>query len=373
MRCAMAAVALLNLKRQEPRLRDWNMSRSIAEMRGICLKRQEPRLRDWNLLSRFPHLSPSLLKRQEPRLRDWNPIVKMPLEILLPAWNDKNLDYEIETLPRNWIRRNRFPLLETTRTSITRLKLSSWFNSRRLPSMLETTRTSITRLKLTLNRNERRQLETWNDKNLDYEIETVRYLSPFEGFGISWNDKNLDYEIETWRNPHQPQKGSCLETTRTSITRLKLEFSKQLGVEARRLETTRTSITRLKQRLNFDDWLKHETWNDKNLDYEIETRQMMARIKQTLALETTRTSITRLKLYPSWKTYPPTHLGLKRQEPRLRDWNVRMRGGALRRRYLLETTRTSITRLKQGAVILPAAKWRTWNDKNLDYEIETSM
>ena len=37
----------------------------------------------------------------------------------------------------------------------------------------------------------------WNDKNLDYEIETnaLKLAPPILEF--SWNDKNLDYEIET--------------------------------------------------------------------------------------------------------------------------------------------------------------------------------
>ena len=38
---------------------------------------------------------------------------------------------------------------------------------------------------------------TWNDKNLDYEIETaLRQVSCH--CQQTWNDKNLDYEIETW-------------------------------------------------------------------------------------------------------------------------------------------------------------------------------
>ena len=64
---------------------------------------------------------------------------------------------------------------------------------------------------------------TWNDKYLDYEIETwIRKDARFSG--TTWNDKYLDYEIETFNNPQLcrfklPVK---LETTSTSITRLKL-------------------------------------------------------------------------------------------------------------------------------------------------------
>ena len=38
---------------------------------------------------------------------------------------------------------------------------------------------------------------TWNQKNLDYEIETSNNNYDF-GLGVTpWNQKNLDYEIET--------------------------------------------------------------------------------------------------------------------------------------------------------------------------------
>ena len=38
---------------------------------------------------------------------------------------------------------------------------------------------------------------TWNQKNLDYEIETLKRIKALPVF-FSWNQKNLDYEIETW-------------------------------------------------------------------------------------------------------------------------------------------------------------------------------
>ena len=37
------------------------------------------------------------LKRQEPRLRDWNIIFINRSILIFITWNDKNLDYEIET------------------------------------------------------------------------------------------------------------------------------------------------------------------------------------------------------------------------------------------------------------------------------------
>ena len=38
--------------------------------------------------------------------------------------------------------------------------------------------------------------KTWNQKNLDYEIET-KILTNATGLAAAWNQKNLDYEIET--------------------------------------------------------------------------------------------------------------------------------------------------------------------------------
>ena len=85
------------------------------------------------------------------------------------TWNQKNLDYEIETATS-------LPtfldtvFLETKRTSITRLKQDA-------PSC--------------------RIIITWNQKNLDYEIETLPIQSAPYAVEYAWNQKNLDYEIET--------------------------------------------------------------------------------------------------------------------------------------------------------------------------------
>ena len=63
------------------------------------------------------------------------------------AWNQKNLDYEIETSPIYRAGQRLLPQLEIKRTSITRLKLD--IASRDMPTF-----------------------SAWNQKNLDYEIET---------------------------------------------------------------------------------------------------------------------------------------------------------------------------------------------------------
>ena len=114
------------------------------------------------------------LKSKEPRLRDWNTDNRY-LDIADDAaWNQKNLDYEIETTDRQQSL-NSERSLEIKRTSITRLK-------QEYPIIF----LSYQRI-----------IGTWNQKNLDSEIETMRTLIlNYIGFG-TWNQKNLDSEIET--------------------------------------------------------------------------------------------------------------------------------------------------------------------------------
>ena len=63
--------------------------------------------------------------------------------------------------------------------------------------VLEIKRTSITRLKRVYQKIFRCTLKTWNQKNLDYEIETMIYDEWHKEIYDTWNQKNLDYEIET--------------------------------------------------------------------------------------------------------------------------------------------------------------------------------
>ena len=113
---------------------------------------------------------------------------------------------------------------------------------------------------------------------------------------MTWNQKNLDYEIETCSLGLCSHACSKLETKRTSITRLKRgEVRWGIGFAC--------------------------AWNQKNLDYEIET-------------EFEQTFIRRLRA------------NLKPKEPRLRDWNFGLHNSTIMD-WFLETKRTSITRLKQ--------------------------
>ena len=114
------------------------------------LKRKVSRLRDWNfnplIFCVAPHTS---LKRKVSRLRDWNAMCLKPYTHPLRTWNEKYLDYEIETDVLSTVDYVKDVIrLETKSISITRLKLHILFDTRTPASL------------------------AWNEKYLDYEIET---------------------------------------------------------------------------------------------------------------------------------------------------------------------------------------------------------
>ena len=89
------------------------------------------------------------LKSKEPRLRDWNNDTDQIVWIGYVAWNQKNLDYEIET--------GSVPAIEKSTPVALKSKeprLRDW-NLKRILNVVQ------------------RSLTTWNQKNLDYEIETI--------------------------------------------------------------------------------------------------------------------------------------------------------------------------------------------------------
>ena len=271
-----------SLKSKEPRLRDWNIIGRI-QTSGIkrTLKSKEPRLRDWNMdRCGTPWGRSPILKSKEPRLRDWNVtgcaalfVPNEPLEIKrtsitrlkhiiigipifwIKAWNQKNLDYEIETgldslvafiTPRD--------LLKSKEP-----RLRDWNHN-----LLQLPPPNIT---------------SWNQKNLDYEIETIRGGDCAEST-LPWNQKNLDYEIET-RNA---------------------------------------------EKLHARNTRPDDAWNQKNLDYEIETWRLLPVM---------------------WRRWH-----LKSKEPRLRDWNIEGVTDGGDDFNSLEIKRTSITRLKHVKVYI---------------------
>ena len=163
---------------------------------------------------------------------------------------------------------------------------------------------------------------------------------------MSWNQKNLDYEIETFNESVGMGDGYALEIKRTSITRLKL-IRLTLSTWRMRLEIKRTSITRLKP------------------------GSAAIHHRGRRGLEIKRTSITRLKQYWCYPRLCVDKRYLKSKEPRLRDWNSIRRLPNVSLRARLEIKRTSITRLKQNTSGCFGFHGATWNQKNLDYEIET--
>ena len=218
-----------HLKPKETRLRDWNLTRKSNFWESVisgCLKPKETRLRDWNdacISSDNPcwflletkrnsitrlkqaYFYPTntyiriFLKPKETRLRDWN---FLGCVHLIPSliWLETKRN-SITRLKRTSTTSHTTTTtnLETKRNSITRLKLNWRIATRHWSSVLETKRNSITRLKLRLRAlTQQTLILTWNQKKLDYEIETVKGINADGDFtGDTWNQKKLDYEIET--------------------------------------------------------------------------------------------------------------------------------------------------------------------------------
>ena len=250
-----------DLKSKEPRLRDWNAKcnrwsgigspfleikrTSITRLKLPDVSLANLRLQTWNQKNLDYEIEtgtspnspavPSNLKSKEPRLRDWNhSSVIPPLQQMLWSWNQKNLDYEIETSccvsvgTSDWTLKSKEPRLrdwnDDRRTAPSMWdqylkskepRLRDWngywsdrFRSN--PCKLEIKRTLITRLKLNRIGVMRARNRTWNQKNLDYEIETSPYSLWRKTGEFPWNQKNLDYEIET-------ETAAGLNSTRNSL------------------------------------------------------------------------------------------------------------------------------------------------------------
>ena len=165
------------------------------------------------------------------------------------TWNQKNLDYEIETrwIPLKSVKRFPWNQKNLDYEIETYVRLPQWATS----------------------------IKSWNQKNLDYEIETCQVdIWTCREQCSSWNQKNLDYEIETWFMP------VSLSPTGSSWNQKNLDYE---------IETNNGVF-------HTDE--NQPTWNQKNLDYEIETT-LQKHVGDCIAIH------------------------LKSKEPRLRDWNVR--------------------------------------------------
>ena len=195
------------------------------------LKPKEPRLRDWNEHCEHEggHVNINLETKRTSITRSKLGLVCEFEALSCDTWNQKNLDYEIETFPAPR------PI--------------------RVRKSLEIKRTSITRLKLIISVTVQSHINAWNQKNLDCEMETCPVIVDCDlGHLLPWNQKNLDCEMETWVRVLLYGSLLALEIKRTSITRLKLRF-----------------YTSKPKRIT--------SWNQKNLDYEIETRSIFCQIR----------------------------------------------------------------------------------------------
>ena len=164
----------------------------------------------------------------------------------------------------------------------------------------------------------------------------------------TWKEKILDYEIET--NPFGPSMSGQPPPLKREDTRLR---------DWNRWKTG-------------DLGKKPDSWKEKILDYEIETRTTtrLPGVKSPFWLEKRRYSITRLKQACGFQEVQLDRFGLKREDTRLRDWNrptrkmINLTGKTWKEKILDYEIETSISAV--AFTILPA-----WKEKILDYEIET--
>ena len=161
----------------------------------------------------------------------------------------------------------------------------------------------------------------WNQKFLDYEIETKDKRSVRAIAEGSWNQKFLDYEIETYHYNVYGWGAKLVEIKSFSITRLKL---KRLTNRWFRATMLKSKVSRLRD------------WNNGDLP------------PLPVRLDTP----------------------LKSKVSRLRDWNVvyvEKSAGNI----AVEIKSFSITRLKLPVAPVSVPEGLRWNQKFLDYEIET--
>ena len=213
-----------DLKRKDSRLRDWNMRSASLSRRPMCLKRKDSRLRDWNQWhqqmshpkterlkkKRFSitRLKPSqsvssifvlcCLKRKDSRLRDWNISGEWPLThtdgyVTLKRKDSRLRDWNLQKIRVQWY------LWDSWKEKILDYEIETIKNLfvDTTPYDLEKKRFSITRLKRPIGNRGTDWIFPWKEKILDYEIETSQGRLSLAVLLLSWKEKILDYEIET--------------------------------------------------------------------------------------------------------------------------------------------------------------------------------
>ena len=318
-----------------------------------------------------------------------NHIIYIPVSLEIKRTSITRLKQDIEVISGLC----EFPL-EIKRTSITRLKLKSGEILITDIYKLEIKRTSITRLKLWNGSAAKVRAEAWNQKNLDYEIET--YRCPCLAFQPtpSWNQKNLDYEIETaimsklptdtsnlkskeprlrdWNTSGLPWSSCTIFALKSKEPRLR-DWNSHASLRFaafNALEIKRTSITRLKRGSGGGTAFRMKVLKSKEPRLR-DWNSFIRRYKNFVFALKSKEPRLRDWNFDCISLMDCVVLDLKSKEPRLRDWNT-WRSHCLSTSNSLEIKRTSITRLKlQITVAVSEARPPSWNQKNLDYEIET--
>ena len=188
---------------------------------------------------------------------------------------------------------------------------------------LEIKSISITRLKLKTQPDfSVRPVLTWNQKHLDYEIETLSPMRSSSQPHTAWNQKHLDYEIET--SLHRELRAQTAWNLKSKASRLR-DWNISSVLTGRCFSVClKSKASRLR------DW---------NLDMPNPPAE------SGTTLEIKSISITRLKLASNSVGYHSMR-NLKSKASRLRDWN-------------------------QNGEMTPIGSGEAWNQKHLDYEIET--
>ena len=277
------------------------------------------------------------------------------------SWNQKFLDYEIETWQRSGATHISCQPLESkvSRLRDWNVKPPSWvrMNAR----VVGIKSFSITRLKLCLYHAHHLWNPTrWNQKFLDYEIETSK------GSVGETNLFMLESKVSRLRDWNDNQTEFYLNSAYVGIKSFSITRLKRVDVNLWRVcpwVWLESKVSRLR------DWnschgflvIKYAlSWNQKFLDYEIETIYVSHVITSDFRVGIKSFSITRLKLFGKDIELPPELLGWNQKfldyeiETKLMNNPIQVFEGTK-----LESKSFSITRLKQEWGELP------WKDAYL--------
>ena len=343
-------LAVLLLKSKVSRLRDWNWKCKLNSIVSLSLKSKVSRLRDWNNVSgvgakslrklEIKSISITRLKHRDTE--------RCGFSRLYWTWNQKYLDYEIETIAQGRDRRERPDL----KSKVSRLR--DW-NCKRILCQIEKRR--------------RLEIKSISITRLKRQSASARIYSP-------WRLKSKVSRLRDWNmmvNEHRETPPE-LEIKSISITRLKPRWDAQSRGASFPLEIKSISITRLKPRRREDRWSADYGLEIKSISItRLKPNERQLELKLNICpLEIKSISITRLKRVFRCVGKSTLWMNLKSKVSRLRDWNVFLLLLTVRP-CPLEIKSISITRLKPHTHYHEKRGTEPWNQKYLDYEIETSV